>query len=59
MPGFDYRPAPTAPATLQLPVEHLNTGVYGRGAALHCQGRSHHLDLPITMLNGDVVLQYA
>jgi heat shock protein HslJ len=57
IPGFDYTPAPTVPATLQLLVEHLNTGVYGRGASLLCAGTN--FIYRISTLDGDAVFLYA
>jgi hypothetical protein len=59
IPGFDYTPGPTVPPTLQLLVEHLNTSVYGRGAALQCQVVSTNFIYRISTLDGDPVFQYA
>ena len=59
IPGFDYTPGPSVPATLQLLVEHLNTGVYGRGAGLRCQVASTNFLYRISALDGDPVFQYA
>lgn len=57
--GFDYTPGPTVSPTLQLLVEHLNTGVYGRSAALQCQVAATNFIYWITTLDGDPVFQYA
>ena len=57
IPGFDYSPAPTVSSTLQLLVEHLNTGVYGRGATLQCA--SANFIYRISTLDGDPVYLYA
>jgi hypothetical protein len=59
IPGFDYTPRPTVPPTLQLLVEHLNTGVYGRSATLQCQAAATNFIYRITTLDGDPALQYA
>jgi hypothetical protein len=59
IPGFDYVPAPTVPPTLQLLVEHLNTGVYGRGATYQCHVAATDFDYRISSLDGDPVFQYA
>ena len=59
IPGFDYSPGPSVPATLQLLVEHLNTGVYGRGATLQCQVAATNFIYRISTLDGDPVFQYA
>lgn len=57
IPGFDYAPAPTVPPTLQLLVEHLNTGVFGRGATFTC--RSTNFIYRIGTLDGDPVFLFA
>jgi hypothetical protein len=59
IPGFDYSPGPIVPATLQLLVEHLNTGVYGRAAGLRCQVATTNFIYRISALDGDPVFQYA
>jgi hypothetical protein len=58
IPGFDYTPATSVP-TLQLLVEHLNTGVYGRGAGVSCQVATTNFIYRISALDGDPVFQYA
>ena len=59
IPGFDYSPGPTVPPTLQLLVEHLNTGVFGRVASLECHVASTNFIYFITTLDGDPVFLYA
>jgi hypothetical protein len=59
IPGFDYTPGPTVPSTLQLLVEHLNTGVYGRSATFQCQVAATSFIYRISTLDGDPVFQYA
>ena len=57
IPGFDYSPDSTVPSTLQLLVEHLNTGVFGRGATFTCH--STNFIYRISTLDGDPVFLYA
>jgi hypothetical protein len=59
IPGFDYTPGPSVPRTLQLLVEHLNTGVYGRSAGLRCQVASTNFLYRISALDGDPIFLYA
>ena len=59
IPGFDYTPTTSVPSTLQLLVEHLNTGVYGRRATLQCQVAATNFIYRISTLDGDPVFQYA
>jgi hypothetical protein len=59
IPGFDYAPAPTVPSTLQLLAEHLNTGVFGRGATFTCHVASTNFIYRISTLDGDPVFLYA
>jgi hypothetical protein len=59
IPGFEYSPPPSLGPALQLIVEHLNTGVYGRSATLQCQVVASNLLYRITTLDGDPVFQYA
>ena len=51
--------APTVSSTLQLLVEHLNTGVYGRGATFQCHVTSTDFIYRISTLDGDPVFLYA
>ena len=48
---------PVVPSTLQLLVEHLNTGVFGRGATFTCT--STNFIYRISTLDGDPVFVYA
>jgi hypothetical protein len=59
IPGFDYAPGPAVPSTLQLLVEHLNTGVYGRVATLECHVAATNFIYYISTLDGDPVFLYA
>ena len=59
IPGFDYTPGPTVPSTLKLLVEHLNTGVFGRGATLQCHVVATNFIYRISTLDGDPVFLYA
>ena len=59
IPGFDYAPDSTVPSTLQLLVEHLNTGVFGRGATFTCHATSTDFIYRISTLDGDPVFVYA
>ena len=59
IPGFDYSPDPTVPSTLQLLVEHMNTGVYGRGATFECHVTATNFIYRISTLDGDPVFVYA
>ena len=59
IPGFDYTPGPSVPRTLQLLVEHLNTGVHGQTALLQCRVAATSFNYRISTLDGDPVFQYA
>jgi hypothetical protein len=59
IPGFDYSPGPTVPSTLQLLAEHLNTGIFGRGASLQCHVAATNFIYRISALDGDPVFLYA
>ena len=59
IPGFDYSPAQTVPSTLKLLVEHLNTGVFGRGATFTCHVAATNFIYRISTLDGDLVFLYA
>ena len=57
--GFDFTPGSAVPPTLQLLVEHLNTGVFGRSATLTCQVAATNFIYRISTLDGDPLFLYA
>jgi hypothetical protein len=58
IPGFDYAGPPTGSARLQLLTEHLNTGLNGSGATVHCRVASTGFIYRISTIDSDPITRF-